>query len=68
MERTHDLSKPFTGVAALFLGFVGLVHLLRAFAGWTVVIEGWALPVSWSGAVALPLLGLAAMVWREARR
>ncbi|MCP3956899.1 MAG: hypothetical protein GY719_03505 [bacterium] len=67
MEAARDLSKPFTSAAAAFLGLVGLVHLLRAFAGWTIVIEGWPVPASWSGAVAVPLLGLAAMVWREAR-
>ena len=68
MEATRDLPKPFTSFAAAFLGFVGLVHLLRALAGWTIVIEGWTLPASWSGAVAVPLLGLAALVWREAYR
>ncbi len=68
MDDTRDTSKPFSGFAAFFLGLVGLVHLCRAAAGWTVVIEGWAVPVWWSGAVGVPLLALAAMLWREAHR
>ena len=68
MNETHNPSRPFTGVAVFFLGLVALAHLLRAFTGWTLVIEGWLVPVWLSVAVAVPLLALAAMVWREAHR
>ncbi len=68
MDDTRDASKPFSGFAAFFLGLVGLVHLCRAAAGWSIVIEGWAVPVWWSGAVGVPLLALATIVWREAHR
>ncbi len=68
MDDVHDATKPFTGLAACFLGLIGLVHLCRAAAGWTIVIEGWTVPVWWSGAVGVPLLALAAMLWREAHR
>lgn len=68
MDAAHNPAKPFAGFAAAFIGLVGLVHLCRAAAGWSIVIEGWQVPVWWSGAVGVPLLVLAAMLWREARR
>ena len=68
MHVTDSVSRPFTGIAACFLGLVGLVHLLRAGAGWSLVVQGWPVPVWWSGVVAVPLFALAAMLWREARR
>lgn len=68
MDVTERSSLPYTGIAASFLGLVGLAHLLRAAAGWSIVIQDWPVPVWWSGAVAVPLLALATMLWREARR
>ena len=60
--------KPFSFIAALVLGLVALVQLLRLIMGWSVVINGFAIPL-WASAVAcLVAAGLAAMVWREARQ
>jgi hypothetical protein len=60
--------KPFTLAAALVLGLVALVQLLRLTLGWSVVINGFAIPL-WASAVAcLVAAGLAVMVWREARQ
>jgi hypothetical protein len=58
--------KPFTTIAvALFTG-IAIVHLLRLFTRWEIVVAGFAVPV-W---ISLPGLviagGLAIMVWREA--
>ena len=60
--------KPFSLIAALVLGLVALVQLLRVVLGWSVVINGFAIPL-WASAVAcLVAAVLAAMVWREARQ
>jgi uncharacterized membrane protein len=59
--------KPFTTIAVVVFAVVALVHLWRAIAGWEVVINGYAVPISasWIGLVVAALL--AAMVWRESR-
>ena len=60
--------KPFSVIAALILGLVALVQLLRLIFGWSVVVNGFAIPL-WASAVAcLVAAGLAVMVWREARQ
>lgn len=57
--------KPFTLIAVVVLAFIALVHLLRLFAGWTVVITGFAVPVWWSAPILIIFAGLAFLVWRE---
>lgn len=60
--------KPFSLIAALVLGLVALLQLLRVILGWSVVVDGLAIPL-WASAVAcLVAAVLAAMVWREARQ
>jgi len=60
--------KPFSRIAALVLGLVALLQLLRVSLGWSVVINGLAIPL-WASAVAcLVAAVLAVMVWREAHR
>ncbi|MBS3963111.1 MAG: hypothetical protein KGZ80_01225 [Methylomonas sp.] len=60
--------KPFSLIAALVLGLVALVQLLRLILGWSVVVNGFAIPL-WASAVAcLVAAVLAVMVLREARR
>jgi hypothetical protein len=50
------------------LGLVALLQLLRVILGWSVVVDGLAIPL-WASAVAcLVAAVLAAMVWREARQ
>lgn len=60
--------KPFTTIAIAFLALIAIVHLLRLFAGWEVIVAGFAIPVWWSAFGLVIPSGLAAMVWREARR
>ena len=57
--------KPFTSLTVAVLAMFGLVHLLRLIGGWTVVVNGFEVPM-WVSVVALiASLVLAAMVWRE---
>ena len=59
--------KPFTSIAAAILAVFGLVHLLRLIGGWSVVVNGFEVPM-WVSIVALIASWvLAAMVWRERR-
>ena len=60
--------KPFTTIAVVFLALIALVHLFRLFAGWEVVVVGFAIPVWWSAFGLLVAGGLALMVWREHTR
>jgi hypothetical protein len=60
--------KPFTIVAVAFLVLIAIVHLLRLFTGWEVVVVGFVIPVWWSAIGAFVAGGLALMVWREVRK
>jgi hypothetical protein len=60
--------KPFTTIAVLFLALIAVVHLLRLFTGWEVIVVGFAIPVWWSVFGVLVPGGLALMVWREAHK
>lgn len=59
--------KPFTTIAVALLALIAIVHLLRLFAGWEVVVTGFVIPVWWSAIGLIVAGGLALMVWREAR-
>ena len=60
--------KPFTTLAVVFLTLIAVVHLLRLFTGWEVIVVGFAIPVWWSAFGLLIAGGLALMVWREAHK
>ena len=57
--------KPFTSLAVFFLAVFGLLHLLRLIGGWSVVVNGYELPLWASGIALVVSWALAAMVWRE---
>ena len=57
--------KPFTTIAVAFLALIAVVHLLRLFTGWEIVVVGFVVPVWWSAFGLLVAGGLALMVWRE---
>lgn len=60
--------KPFSSIAAVVFALVAIVQLLRFVLGWEVVINGISIPL-WVSAIAFVVAtGLAATVWREARR
>ena len=59
--------KPFTSIAVAIFALIAIAHLLRLFAGWEVIVTGFAIPVWWSAIGLFIAGGLALMVWREAR-
>jgi hypothetical protein len=60
--------KPFTTIAVLVLAVVAFAHLLRAIAGWEIVISGVMLPM-WPSVLVFVFAGwLAVGLWREAKR
>ena len=43
--------KPFILTAVLVLVLIALVHLVRLFTGWDVVVNGFVVPVWWSAPI-----------------
>ncbi len=60
--------KPFTTIAALFLGLIALLQLLRFILAWEIILNGVIVPVWLSGVAFVIAAGLAVMLWLEARR
>jgi hypothetical protein len=58
--------KPFTTIAVIVLAIVALVHLVRLFTGWEVIIAGYVVPVWFSLPGFIVAGGLAIMIRREA--
>jgi hypothetical protein len=60
--------KPIQTVVVVFLSLLALVQLLRVLLGWSVVVNGIAIPI-WASTIAVLVAGgLALLLWREARR
>ncbi|MGN6150070.1 MAG: hypothetical protein ACTHPD_16160 [Rhizomicrobium sp.] len=60
--------KPFTMLAALLFLVVAAVHAYRVYAGWTIVVGPYDIPMWVSyGGVIVPLI-LSFMLFREAGR
>ena len=59
--------KPFTTIAVALFATIAVVHLLRLFAGWEVIVIGFVVPVWFSLPGLIIAGGLAVMVRREAR-
>lgn len=60
--------KPFTLTAVIVLALIALIHLVRLFTGWEVVVTGFAIPIWWSAPILVIFAGLSWLVWREANR
>jgi hypothetical protein len=60
--------KPFTTIAVVVFSLIALIHLLRLFFGWEVIISGMILPLWISVPGFLIASGLALMLWRESRK
>ncbi len=60
--------KPFTTLTVVFLGLLSALQLVRFVQGWELVVNGVAVPTWASGVACVIAAGLAAMLWREARR
>lgn len=58
--------RPVTIVAAAVFSVVALMHLLRLFYGWEVIVDGIVIPL-WASVLPLVIAGgLAWALWREA--
>lgn len=60
--------KPVQTLVVVFLSLLALVQLLRVLLGWSVVVNGIAIPAWVSTIAVLVAGGLALLSWREARR
>jgi hypothetical protein len=60
--------KPFTCVAVVVLWLIALVRIGRFVGGWEVTLNGAAVPLWLSAAVAAVSAGIAVMVRREQPR
>ncbi len=59
--------KPFTILAVVVFSLMCLVHILRLFYGWEVIVSGARIPV-WASAVAAAVTGIIAYgLWKESR-
>lgn len=60
--------KPYTTAASVVFTLVAIAQLLRVALGWTVLVNGIAIPL-WASALACVIAAtLAVMIRREARR
>ncbi len=57
--------KPITTIAAVLLGLIALVQLLRLVFGWGLVINETLIPMWLSVVVLLVFAFVAVMLWRE---
>jgi hypothetical protein len=55
-------------IAVLVFTAIAVVHLLRLWKGWEIIVTGFTIPVWWSVPGFAVAAGLALMVWREARK
>jgi len=67
-ERKERIIKPFTTIAVIVFSLIGLIHLLRLFFGWKIVISGMILPLWISAPGFVIASGLALMLWQESRK
>lgn len=59
--------KTSTTLVIVFLGLLSLLQLTRVLLGWSVVVNGVAVPI-WASVVACVIAGgLALMLYRESR-
>ena len=60
--------KPFTIIAILVFSVVSVLHLVRYFLGWEVVINSVTIPM-WVSIIGFIVAGgLAIMLWREMKQ
>ena len=60
--------KPFTTIAIVIFSFIAIVHLIRMFFGWEVMINGIYIPLWVSGIAVVIFVELAYMLWRESQQ
>jgi hypothetical protein len=67
LRERNQIMKPFANIAVTVFLFMGVIHLLRLFFGWKVILNGMILPVWISTPGFFLASGLAFMLWQEAR-
>ena len=60
--------KPYTTAASVVFTLVAIAQLLRFALGWTVIINGYFIPLWMSAVACLIAATLAVMIRREARK
>ena len=60
--------KPFTAAASVVFILIAIAQLLRFALGWTVIVNGYQIPLWVSAALCLVAATLAVMIRREARK
>jgi hypothetical protein len=62
------LKKPLFVISGLLFGIISVLHLLRLFYRFEVLVGGWVFP-HWVSYFAFPLFGLLSFLnWRAARQ
>jgi len=59
--------KPFTTLSVVVFALVAVLQLVRVIAGWPVLIDGFAVPISASVVACAAAAVLSFMLWRERR-
>ena len=60
--------KPFTTIAIVIFTLIALLHILRLFFGWEVIVNQIVIPI-WASVLGLIIAGgLAIMLWLESRQ
>ena len=60
--------KPFTAIAIFIFELIVLLHILRLFFGWEVIVNVFVIPM-WASVIGLISAGgLALMLWYESRQ
>jgi len=60
--------KPFTTLSVVVFALVAVLQLVRVIAGWPVLIDGFAVPISASVVACAAAAVLSFMLWRESAR
>ncbi len=60
--------KPFTVIAIVVFALVAVLHLLRYFLGWVIIVHTMTIPM-WVSLLSFVIAGgLAFMLWREMKQ
>lgn len=63
--KTFNHTKIFSMIASVVFALVAVLQLLRFVLGWTVLVNGFSVPL-WASAIAFVFAaGLSVMVWHE---
>lgn len=65
--KSFNNTRIFSMIASVVFALVAILQLLRFVLGWTVLVNGFSMPL-WASAVAFVMAtALSIMVWQESR-